>query len=89
MAAIQDHEYVKRCAELASLMGISLASARKQVELAAAREGGKDLAQRKAIAERLVHAAQALPQDGEGSPGEQLTQLLGALAHEENFMVED
>lgn len=89
MAAIQDHEYVKSCAELASLLGISLASARKQVEIATARAGSRDLTARKSMAAQLLKAAQAEPQDGENSPGERLTKLLEALAEEENFMVED
>ena len=39
MAAIQDPTLVKLCAQLASRLSISLASARRQVEQAAAREG--------------------------------------------------
>ena len=43
MAAIQDQTYVKLCAQLASRLSISLASARRQVEQAAAREGHRDV----------------------------------------------
>jgi len=89
MAAIQDHAFVKLCAELASCLSISLASAQRQVELAASREGVKDLEARKAIAKHLLEEARSRPREGKGAPGPQLDQLLKALAHDENFMVED
>ena len=53
MAPIEDHVYMKLCADLASCLSISLASARRQVELTVAREGTKDLTSKKIIAERL------------------------------------
>ena len=55
MAAIQDSEYVKLCAQLASRLSISLASARRQVDQAAAREGKRDLEGRRAMALSLIH----------------------------------
>ena len=53
MPAIEDHSYLKLCAQLASFFSISIASARRKVEIAAAREGSKDLATRKSVAEQL------------------------------------
>ena len=50
MAAMQDHALVKIYAELASCLSISLASARRKVELTASREEVRDLEGRKAIA---------------------------------------
>ncbi len=89
MAVIQDHEYVKICAELASLLSISLASARRKVDLVAAKEGVRGLEEYKAIARRLLKVAKSVPKGGEGSASSQLDILLEALASEENFMVED
>tara|TARA_B100001964_G_scaffold32069_1_gene33659 strand:- start:2669 stop:2938 length:270 start_codon:yes stop_codon:yes gene_type:complete len=89
MAAIQDHAFVKLCAELASCLSISLASARRQVDLAASREGVKDLEARITIAKRLLEEARSRPRDGKGAPGNQLDQLLKAVAEDENFMTED
>ncbi len=89
MAPIEDHGYMKLCAELASCLSISLASARRQVELAIAREGVKDLKAKKTIAERLLNEARSR-QESEGiSSPTQLDHLLTALAEEENFMTED
>lgn len=89
MAAIQDHAFVKLCAELASCLSISLASARRQVDLAASRESVKDLEARITIAKRLLEEARSRPREGKGAPGNQLDQLLKAVAEDENFMTED
>ena len=89
MAPIEDHAYMKLCADLASCLSISLASARRQVELTVAREGVKDLTSKKTIAERLLDDARSR-QESEGiSSSTQLDHLLTALAEEENFMIED
>ena len=90
MASIQDHAYLKVCAELASCLTVSIASARRQVELAADREGKRDAQSMKAIAQKLLAKARTLPSAGEaGSVSIQFDQLLEALAEEENFMTED
>ena len=89
MAAIQDHAFVKLCAELASCLSISLASARRQVDLAASREGVKDLEARITIAKRLLEEARSRRREGKGAQGNQLDQLLKAVAEDENFMTED
>ena len=80
---------MKLCAELASRLSISLASARRKVELVAAQDSVKDLNARKLIAERLLHEAYARNNSEEISPSAQLDDLLEALAEEENFMIED
>ena len=80
---------MKLCAELASRLSISLASARRKVELVAAKDGSKDLKSRKLIAERLLNEDQNRNKSEEPSSSAQLDELLEALAEEENFMVED
>ena len=80
---------MKICADLASCLSISIASARRQVELAAAREGVKDLKKKKDIAELLLNQARSSSSSGDRSASTQLDQLLRALAEDENFMVED
>ena len=57
MPTIEDHNYLKICAQLASSLSISLSSAKRQVELAANRKGKKDLNSRKIIAEKLLAKA--------------------------------
>ncbi len=88
MSAIQDHAYLKICAEIASCLSISLAAARRRVELAAAKEGVKDLQRRKEIAKQLLEEARSSLKNEIG-PGKQLDDLLKALAEDENFMIED
>ena len=88
MPKIEDHNYLKICAKLASSLSISLASARRKVELMANHSGKKDLSSRKEIAETLLK--KALSQDeGINNSSNQLDKLLEALASEENFMTED
>ncbi len=89
MAVIQDHAYLKICAALASQLSISQSSARKQVDLAALKEGVRDLEARKAIANKLLQKAKTLSQEGKLSAGMELDRLLVALGQDENFMVED
>ncbi len=67
MATIQDHDFVKICAELASCLSISLSSARRKVELAASQANAKGLDAQKSIAQGLLEAARSRPQKGEGS----------------------
>ena len=80
---------MKLCAKLASLLSISLAAARRKVELVAAKEAVKGLNDRKLIAERLLDEASQRKKSAEVSDSVQLDELLEALAEEENFMVED
>ena len=80
---------MKLCAELASRLSISLASARRKVELVAAKDGVKDLNARKLIAERLLKEERISKKSQGISASAQLDELLEALAEEENFMVED
>ena len=89
MAVIQDHEYLKLCAQLASYLSISQASARRKVDLVAAKEDARDLKARKEIAERLLNKARLTITQGQAEPASQFDHLLEALAEEENFMVED
>ena len=85
MAAIQDSEYVKLCAQLASRLSISLASARRQVDQAAAREGKRDLEGRRAMAQSMLTD---LESNDEGSV-ERLNTLLSSSEGDGNFILED
>ena len=85
MAAIQDQEYVKRCAQLASVLGISLASARRLVDQKAAREGTRDPERRRALAEDMLEAAVGERSDNNN----RLVQLLSSSEGDANFILED
>ena len=79
------------CAELASLKSISLASARRNIEIIAAQEGVRDPLGKKTIAERLIKEikSELNGKSGDATYGNQLDQLLEALSGEDNFMTED
>ena len=89
MPLIEDHHYLKICAQLASSLSISIAAARRKVEVAAAKEGTKDLQSRKEIAQKILD--QVLDEDKKESysASASFDELLKALKEEENFMIED
>jgi len=89
MPLIEDHDYLKTCAKLASSLSISISAARRKVEVAAAKEGKKDLQSRKEIAQKIFE--QTLNEDKKQNltASASFDQLLRALKEEENFMLED
>ena len=89
MPLIEDHHYLKICAQLASSLSISISAARRKVEVSAAKEGKKDLQSRKEIAQKILE--QTLNEDKKQSvsAAASFDQLLKALKEEENFMLED
>ena len=88
MAGIQDHDYLRVCAEIARCLGVSQSAARRRVEMAAAKEGLRDLEARKRIAEQLLSETRA-EQSADGSTSAGLDALLAARPEDENFMLED
>ena len=89
MPLIEDHHYLKICAELASYLSISIAAARRKVEVAAAREGKKDLHSRKEIAQKILDQTIQADANQSDSASSSFDRLLKALKEEENFMLED
>ena len=89
MSSIKEHDYLKICAELASLLTISIAAAKKKIDYEAAKKGAREISSRKEIAETLLAEAREKSTSDEKGITNQLDSLLEALAEEENFMVED
>ena len=89
MPLIEDHHYLKTCAQLASSLSISIAAARRKVEVAAANEGKKDLQSRKEIAQKILNQTIEDGKKQNDSASASFDQLLKALKEEENFMLED
>ena len=87
MPLIEDHHYLKICAQLASSLSISIAAARRKVEVVAAKEGKKDLQSRKVIAQKILD--QSIEDETKQSQSASFDQLLKALKEDENFMLED
>jgi hypothetical protein len=85
MPAIPDRDYNAACGRLAGCLGVSIAAARRRVDIRAAQEGLRETAARIALAERMLAEAQASGVDYQAL----LEAQLGALSSEENFMTED
>ncbi|MCP9775998.1 hypothetical protein KBY58_02645 [Cyanobium sp. HWJ4-Hawea] len=85
MAGIPDRAYNGACGKLASQLGISLASARRKVEVRAAQQDIRDSQAKLALAEQLLAEALA----GGENNHELLTSLLEAVGNDDKFMVED
>ena len=89
MPLIEDHHYLKICAQLESSLSISISAARRKVEVAAAKEGKKDLQSRKEIAQKILNQTIEDDKLNSDSASASFDQLLKALKEEENFMLED
>jgi hypothetical protein len=85
MAGLSDRSYGAACGRLASRLGISIAAARRKVEIRAAREGVRDLAARLSLAEALLQEAL----DSGDDTATLLTGQLEAVGSDEHFMTED
>ena len=84
MVAIPDRTYNAACGRLASRLGVSLASARRKVDVRASQEGLRDVASKVALAERMLEEVIASGVDNEAL----LSSLLGAVSSEEYFLDE-
>ena len=85
MAAPQDKDYVTACGRLATALSISIAAARRKVDLVVSREGVRDSAGRLLVAQRLL-----LESQGVGEESRQLLDvLLEAVAEEANYLGDD
>ena len=85
MAAPQDKDFVTACGKLASALSISIASARRKVDLVAAKEGVRDNEGRLLIAQRLLLEAQGVGQESR----QLLDVLLEAVKEEEMYLGDD
>tara|TARA_Y100001970_G_scaffold294194_1_gene448281 strand:+ start:5220 stop:5486 length:267 start_codon:yes stop_codon:yes gene_type:complete len=88
MASLANQEYIKLCAKIAGSLSISISSARKKVELLAAKKSSQKSIDRIAAAKIILKEL-----DLESDPNNQsvviLDNLMKALEEEENFMTED
>ena len=89
MVAIQDQKYIKLCAQLATRLSISLASARRRVDQAAASDGRRDVEGRRAMAQSLLDALDDNTDDSNADNPERLNSLLSVSEGDGNFIIED
>ena len=85
MASIQDPLYVKLCAQFASKLSISLASARRQVDQAGSKDGKRDVEARKLLVQSMLDALDQEDTDHAAT----LDELLKNSEGNSNFILED
>lgn len=85
MPGIPDRSFNAACGHLATKLGISLASARRRVEIQAAKEGLRDTAAKLALAERLLEETRSSGLDR----GQLFDGQLRSVGEDDLFMIED
>ncbi|WP_216904973.1 hypothetical protein [Synechococcus sp. CCY 9618] len=85
MPGIPDRSFNAACGRLATHLGVSLASARRRVEILAAQEGLRDTAAKVALAEKLLDETRASGLDR----GQLFDGQLRSVGEDDLFMIED
>ena len=88
MYPINDREYLRICAEIASIMSISLSSAKKKVEIKISKLGKTSIEEKRNIAKDILLNCQKDKEKGKSSV-KIFDELMETLGDNENFMVED
>tara|TARA_Y100000589_G_C27179711_1_gene640237 strand:- start:1398 stop:1664 length:267 start_codon:yes stop_codon:yes gene_type:complete len=88
MYPISDRAYLKICANIASTLSISLASAKKKVELEISKKGLKTIEDKRKIANEILLICQKENADGSRT-AEIFDELMESLGDNDNFLVED
>ena len=88
MYPINDRQYLKTCAEIAKIMSISLASAKKKVEIEIAKQGSKTINEKRQVAQDLLAKCEK-NENTKLSSSKILDKLMESLNNEDNFLTED
>jgi len=88
MYPINDHEYLKICAKIASEMSISLSSAKKKVEIQISKQNLKTIEEKRQIASDVLEFCKKENSQGGGSV-QLFDELMESLNNDDNFLVED
>ena len=88
MYPINDREFLKICADIASLMSISLASAKKKVEIQIANKGCKTIDEKRKVAQ-LVYETCRKDSANDLNSVKIFDDLMQSLDGNDNFLVED
>ena len=88
MYPINDREYLKICANIASQMSISLSSAKKKVEIQISQKGLKTIEEKRKIAADVLILCKEENSKGSGS-AKLFDELMESLNNDDNFLVED
>mgnify|MGYP001176106820 FL=1 len=88
MYPINDREYLKICAKIASEMSISLSSAKKKVEIQISKRSLKTIEEKRKIASDVLELCKKENSNGGGSV-QLFDELMESLNNDDNFLVED
>ena len=88
MYPINDREYLKICANIASEMSISLSAAKKKVEIQISRHSSKTIEEKRKIASDVLDLCKKENSHGCGSV-QIFDELMESLNNDDNFLVED
>ena len=88
MYPINDREYLKICAQIASVMSISLSSAKKKVEIKISSFGKNSIEEKRKIAHDVLLNCQKDKKNGKSSV-EIFDELMETLEDNDNFLIED
>ena len=88
MYPINDREFLKICADIASLMSISLASAKKKVEIQITKKACKTIDEKRKVAKEVYETCKK-DSANELNSIQLLNNLMQSLDGNDNFLVED
>ena len=88
MYPINDRQYLTTCSEIAKLQSISLASAKKKVEIQIAKKGSKTIEEKRKVAQDLLKRYEN-DNGSKLSSSKILDKLMSTLENEDNFITED
>ena len=88
MYQINDHQFLKTCADIAKLMSISLSSAKKKVEIQITKKGSKTIEEKRQVAKDVLTICEKDEVTKLSSP-KILDNLLKTFENEDNFLTED
>ena len=88
MYPINDREFLKICANIASLMSISLASAKKKVEIQITKNACKTIDEKRKVAKEVYETCKKDSVNDKNSI-RLLDELMQSLDGQDNFLVED
>tara|TARA_A100001388_G_scaffold272381_1_gene252600 strand:+ start:1343 stop:1609 length:267 start_codon:yes stop_codon:yes gene_type:complete len=88
MYPINDRQYFAICARIASILSISLSSAKKKVEIQIAKKGSTTIDEKRKVAEDLLKICEKDSRN-KLSSSKTLDKILSTLENEDNFLTED
>ena len=88
MYPINDRQYLAICSKIASLLSVSLSSAKKKVEIQIAKKGSKTIEEKRQVAQSLLRTYER--ESGNKLRSSRiLDKLMSTQENEDNFITED